>query len=88
MLVLTGSPGVGKHTVSEELAKVLDYEIVDVNKEAIKAGMPKRDGSIDVDVEQMKGLLKGMLTEKSLIVGHLAVYVISKTQVSKAIVLR
>ena len=88
MLVLTGSPGVGKHTVSEELAKVLDYEIVDVNKEAIKAGMPKRDDSIDVDVEQMKGLLKGMLTEKSLIVGHLAVYVISKTQVSKAIVLR
>ena len=88
MLVLTGSPGVGKHTVSEELAKVLDYEIVDVNKEAIKAGMPKRDDSIDVDVEQMKGLLKGMLTEKSLIVGHLAVYIISKTQVSKAIVLR
>jgi len=88
MLVLTGSPGVGKHTVSEELAKVLDYEIVDVNKEAIKAGMPKRDDSIDVDVEQMKGLLKGTLTEKSLIVGHLAVYVISKTQVSKVIVLR
>ena len=39
MLILTGSPGVGKHTVSEELAKILDYEIVDVNKEAIKAGM-------------------------------------------------
>ena len=88
MLVLTGNPGVGKHTVSEELAKVLDYEIVDVNKEAIKAGMPKLDDSIDVDVEQMKGLLKGMLTEKSLIVGHLAVYVISKTQVSKVVVLR
>ena len=88
MLVLTGSPGVGKHTVSEELAKILDYEIIDVNKEAIKVGMPKRDDSIDVDVEQMKGLLKGMLTEKSLIVGHLAVYIISKTQVSKAIVLR
>ena len=88
MLVLTGTPGVGKHTVSEELAKTLDYEIVDVNKEAINAGMSKRDDSIDVDVEQMQELLKGMLTEKSLIVGHLAVYVISKTQVSKAIVLR
>ncbi|HIA09676.1 MAG TPA: shikimate kinase [Candidatus Nitrosopelagicus sp.] len=88
MLVLTGTPGVGKHTVSEELAKTLDYEIVDVNKEAIKAGMSKRDDSIDVDVEQMQELLKGMLTEKSLIVGHLAVYVISKTRVSKAIVLR
>ena len=88
MLVLTGSPGVGKHTVSEELAKTLDYEIVDVNKEAIKAGMPKHDDSIDVDVKLMQELLKGMLTEKSLIVGHLAVYVISKTQVSQSIVLR
>jgi adenylate kinase len=88
MLVLTGSPGVGKHTVSGELTKTLDYEIIDINKEAIKAGMPKRDNSIDVDVEQMQELLKGMLTEKSLIVGHLAVYVISKTQVSQSIVLR
>ena len=88
MLVLTGSPGVGKHTVSEELAKILDYKIIDVNNEAIKAGMPKRDGSIEVDVEQMRELLKVMLTKKSLIVGHLAVYVISKTQVSKSIVLR
>ena len=81
MLILTGSPGVGKHTVSKELAEILDYEIVDVNKEAIKAGMPKRDDSIDVDVKQMQKLLKGVLTEKSLIVGHLAVYVISKTRV-------
>ena len=88
MLVLTGSPGVGKHTVSEELAKILDYKIIDVNNEAIKAGMPKRDGSIEVDVEQMRELLKVMLTKKSLIVGHLAVYVISKTHVSKSIVLR
>ena len=40
--------------MSEELAKTLDYEIVDVNKEAINAGMPKRDDSVDVDVEQMQ----------------------------------
>jgi len=88
MLVLTGNPGVGKHTVAEELAKTLDYEIVDINKEALKAGMPKQDDSINVDVEQMKILLKDRLVEKSLIVGHLAIYVVSKTQVSKAIVLR
>ena len=88
MLVLTGNPGVGKHTVAEDLAKTLDYEIVDINKEALKAGMPKQDDSINVDVEQMKILLKDRLVEKSLIVGHLAIYVVSKTQVSKAIVLR
>jgi len=88
MLVLTGNPGVGKHTVAEELAKTLDYEIVDINKEALKAGMPKQDDSINVDIGQMKILLKDRLVEKSLIVGHLAIDVVSKTQVSKAIVLR
>ena len=88
MLVLTGNPGVGKHTVAEELAKTLDYEIVDINKEVLKTGMAKQDDSIDVDVEQMKILLKDRLVEKSLVVGHLAIYVVSKTQVSKAIVLR
>ena len=76
MLVLTGNPGVGKHTVAEELAKTLDYEIVDINKEALKAGMPKHDDSINVDVERMKILLKDRLVEKSLIVGHLAIYVV------------
>ena len=35
VLVLTGNPGVGKHTVSKKLAEILDYEIVDVNKEAV-----------------------------------------------------
>jgi len=80
MLVLTGNPGVGKHTVAEELAKTLDYEIVDINKEALKAGMPKQDDSVNVDVGQMKILLKDRLVEKSLVVGHLAIYVVSKTQ--------
>ena len=88
MLVLTGNPGVGKHTVAEEIANTLDYEIVDINKEALKAGMPKQDGSINVDVGRMKTLLKDRLVEKSLVVGHLAIYVVSKAQVSKAIVLR
>jgi len=88
MLVLTGNPGVGKHTVSQELAKLLDYEIVDINQEAIKAGMPKQNDSINVDIEKMQQLLNGKITNKSLIVGHLAPFVVSNTQVSKTIVLR
>ena len=88
MLVLTGNPGVGKHTVSQELAKLLDYEIVDINQEAIKAGMPKQNNSINVDIGKMQQLLNGKITNKSLIVGHLAPFVVSNTQVSKTIVLR
>jgi len=88
VLVLTGNPGVGKHTVSKKLAKILGYEIVDVNKEAVKVGMSEQNDSIDVDVEKTQRILKEKITDKSLIVGHLAPFVVSKELVSMAIVLR
>ena len=58
VLVLTGNPGVGKHTVSKILAEALEYKIVDVNKEAVKIGMSEQNDSIDVDVEKTKKLLE------------------------------
>jgi len=88
VLVLTGNPGVGKHTVSKKLAEILGYEIVDVNKEAVKVGTVKQNDSIDVDVEKTKKILKEKISEKSLIVGHLAPFVVSKELISMAIVLR
>ena len=88
VLVLTGNPGVGKHTVSKKLAEILGYQIVDVNKEAVKNGIPKQNDSIDVDVEKTKKTLKEKISDKSLIVGHLAPFVVSKELVSVAIVLR
>ena len=88
VLVLTGNPGVGKHTVSKKLAKILGYEIIDVNKEAVKVGMPKQNDSIDVDVEKTQRILKEKISNKSLIVGHLAPFVVSKELVSMAFVLR
>jgi len=111
VLVLTGNPGVGKHTISKKLAEILDYEIVDVNKEAVKVGMRRSDylsnvwrgqkqsaesvpdsqslaDSIDVDVEKTQKMLKDKISDKSLIVGHLAPFVVSKELVSKVIVLR
>ena len=88
VLVLTGNPGVGKHTVSRKLSEILGYEIVDVNKEAVKVGTAKQNDSIDVDVEKTKKILKEKISEKSLIVGHLAPFVVSKELISMAIVLR
>ena len=67
VLVLTGNPGVGKHTVSKKLAEILDYEIVDVNKEAVKVGMQKQNDSIDVDVEKTEKMLKGKISGRILI---------------------
>jgi len=88
VLVLTGNPGVGKHTVSRKLAEILGYEIVDVNKEAVKVGSAKQNDSVDVDVEKTEKMLKEKISDKSLIVGHLAPFVVSKESVSMAIVLR
>ena len=88
MLVLTGNPGVGKHTVSKILAETLGYKIVDVNKEAVKIGMSEQNDSIDVDVEKTKKILEEKISDKSLIVGHLAPFVVSKELVSTVIVLR
>jgi len=88
VLVLTGNPGVGKHTVSRKLAEILGYEIVDVNKEAVKVGTEKQNDSVDVDVEKTEKILKEKISEKSLIVGHLAPFVVSKELISMAIVLR
>ena len=67
VLVLTGNPGVGKHTVSKKLAEILDYEIVDVSKEAVKVGMQKQSDSIDVDVEKTQRILKEKISNKSLL---------------------
>ena len=88
VLVLTGNPGVGKHTVSKILAETLGYKIVDINKEAVKAVTSKQSDSIDVDVEKTKKLLEEKISDKSIVVGHLAPFVVSKELVSTVIVLR
>ncbi len=48
----------------------------------------KQNDSIDVDVEKTKKILKEKISEKSLIVGHLAPFIVSKELISMAIVLR
>ena len=88
VLVLTGNPGVGKHTVSKILAETLGYKIVDINKEAVKVGTSKQSDSIDVDVEKTKKLLEEKISDKSIVVGHLAPFVVSKELVSTVVVLR
>ncbi|MBM3905857.1 MAG: shikimate kinase [Thaumarchaeota archaeon] len=89
MLVITGNPGVGKHTVSEKLAQKLDLPILDLNQIAIQNKVYEKSGStLDVDVKKLARLVKKLAKKNSIIVGHLAPYVLDKTRVSTTIILR
>ena len=88
-IVITGNPGVGKHTIGKKISNILKYHILDINKVAIEAGFyDKKKNTIDVDVKKLKGFLKNKIKKNSIVIGHLAPYVLSKNQVDKAIILR
>jgi len=90
MLVLTGNPGVGKHTTASEIMKQNTmYEIIDVNNLAIELGLTeKAKETLGVYVAELKIKMKQKVSNNSLIVGHLAPYVLDESDVDVAIVLR
>lgn len=89
MLVITGNPGVGKHTISKILAEKLGYDILDINQIAIRnRTYQKSDSTLDVDTKKLEKIMKKLAKPKTIAVGHLAPYVIPKSQVKFAIILR
>ncbi|MEK6931469.1 MAG: AAA family ATPase [Thermoproteota archaeon] len=88
-IVITGNPGVGKHTVAKEISKHLGLPISDINSIASDAGLfEKNQDTNDVDISELEKIIKEKISSSSLIVGHLAPYVLSSGQVKKVIVLR
>ena len=86
-LIITGNPGVGKHTVANEILKNGSFQLLDINKIAIEMNHVEND-SMEVDVENLKSHIQKMLTHRSLVVGHLAPYVFEQSDVELVIVLR
>ena len=88
-IVITGTPGVGKHTIGKELAKKLELQIIDINEIAKDSGLfEQNDESNDVDVEKLKEILIDEISNKSIIIGHLAPYVLDNEKIDAVIVLR
>ena len=90
MLVLTGNPGVGKHTTASEIMKQnAMYEIIDINNLAIELGLTeKAKETLEDHVAELKIKMKQKVSNNSLIVGHLAPYVLDESDVDVVIVLR
>ena len=89
-LVITGNPGVGKHTIADLFTKQnSSYQIFDINKFAIEKGLGEQtDDGIEVDTKKLKNEIQKLNLEKSLIVGHLAPYVLDESNIEYVIILR
>lgn len=88
-IIITGNPGVGKHTIAKKLSRILNLKIVDINKIALDSNIFEKKGeSYDIDVKKLKSILKNKIKKESIVVGHLAPYVVTKKQTTKAIILR
>ena len=91
-VVVTGTPGVGKHTNARIIADKINAEIIDINHVAINnnAISEKSDLGLDVDVKRLAKLLEKMLNTKRnlMVVGHLAPYVLKPEHIGMVAVLR
>jgi adenylate kinase len=88
-IVITGNPGVGKHTITQKIAEKLELSIIDINNIAKNEGLfEKNKETNDVDTDKLEKILEQKISEKSVIVGHLAPYVLDKNKVKIMIVLR
>lgn len=94
-IVLSGTPGVGKHTIATTLSSLFDkVTIVDINKIILSEDLliPSQRGNHDVDIQKSLDFLTLLLSKKeyqdSIIVGHLAPYVIDPLLVDLAVILR
>ena len=94
-LAITGNPGVGKHTTAKFVAKKIHgSRIIDINKFAIdKKAILREDAKygIDVDVKRLRKLISHELrtiTSDVAIIGHLAPYVLRRSDIRHVIVLR
>ncbi len=87
--VITGNPGVGKHTIARRVADQRGLKTLDLNQIAVRSGIAERAGeTLDVDVEILRNVLGGEVSENALVVGHLAPYVVDRSQVELAVILR
>ena len=88
-IVITGNPGVGKHTITKKISQKLNFPIIDINTLAKESEViEKQENTNDVDTTKLANIIKKIELNEKIIVGHLAPYVIEKNQVKLVIILR
>jgi len=95
LIIITGTPGVGKTIVSEKLAARLDGLHVDlaetVKREKLTSGYDKRRQTLIADMNKLAKRVQQVIKQRKdnvVIDGHYAPAVIPKAQVTRVFVLR
>lgn len=88
-IVITGNPGVGKHTIAKKISQKMNFSIIDTNILAKDSGIiEKQEDTNDVDTQKLANIIKEIELDEKIVVGHLAPYVLEKNQVKIMIILR
>jgi len=94
-IIVSGTPGVGKHTISLELSKLLNgFPILDINKVILTGNLfiYSPEFETEIDVTKVYNSLKLLLSTKeyvnAIIVGHLAPYVLDPLLIDFVVILR
>ncbi len=77
IISVTGTPGVGKTTLSKLLAKRLGYEYVSIKEFAVEKGIGTKVGNeLEIDVEKLAEAMSREFRGKNVIIdGHLSHFV-------------
>jgi len=94
-IIVSGTPGVGKHTISLELSKLLNgFPILDINKVILTGNLfiYSSEFETEIDVTKVYNSLKLLLSTKeyvnAIIVGHLVPYVLDPLLIDFVVILR
>lgn len=88
-IVITGNPGVGKHTIVDKIKDVIGIPVLDINEFAKECGLlEKKEDTNDVDVEKLAKKIQEKITTPHIIVGHLAPYSVYGIPIKVVILLR
>ena len=86
---ITGNPGVGKHTIADLLSKkIKNSKIIDINK-IILSNQAFNDETYEADLKKTRlFLLKELINDNVIVVGHLLPYVIKRNELDFIAILR
>lgn len=89
LIGITGTPGTGKKTIAPLVASRLGLPCSSLNEIAESFGLVSgKEGDLEADTEALRRKVTARRMGPSLVYGHLLPYVIAKSSISSAIVLR